>query len=184
MCPLIFKRRKKITVANALCRAFSAVFMAATIHAVANFAILQVVCAQVCVCVCFVAVILLPCRLFSLLSLEAKMLLPLLLSLPAVAFNEWTEGKKEGMQGTRERHTRSKYMSVPKWQLESCLKNKKRLCYLGKAPLLFLPPRVHATLPALASLAFLCRPSSWFMWQMHAPTQKLALALHSTVCQY
>lgn len=91
MCPLIFKRRKQITVANALCRALSAAFMAATIHAVANFAILQVVCAQVCVFVCFVAVvavILLPCRLFSLLSLGAKMLLPLLLSLPAVAFNE------------------------------------------------------------------------------------------------
>lgn len=142
----------------------------------------------VCVCVCFVAVILLPCRLFSLLSLEAKMLLPLLLSLPAVAFNEWAEGK----QGTRERerwrgrHTRSKYMSVPKWQLESCLKNKKALLLRQGPPSLYLPPalRVHAMLPAPASLAFLCRPSSWFMWQMHAPTQKLALALHSTVCQY
>lgn len=52
------------------------------------------------------------------------------------------------MQGTRERHTRSKYMSVPKWQLESCLKNKKGSVTQARPPCSsFLPVCMPRFLP-------------------------------------
>lgn len=71
--------------------------------------------------------------------------------------NRGEERRDAGNAG--EAHTLEIHVCA-KVAIRKLLKKQKRLCYLGKAPLLFLPPRVHATLPALASLAFLCRPSS------------------------